>query len=224
MQLKNSINYHVEKIKETLGKEYKTTESYLCFSAKENFRKKVYSEYKAHRNSNKKPLGYGHLLEYAKNNYRCESIFELEADDVLGMLATLHGSSEDFTTVIASIDKDMETLPCYSYNMDKEKITHVNLEDANYNFYTQVLTGDPVDNYGGCPGIGKVTADKLLNEYHGSDEDLWQTIVETYEQKGLTEDDALVQARCARILRFEDYDFEKGEPILWEPKIVTVNQ
>ena len=42
------------------------------------------------------------------------------------------------------------------------------------------------------------------------------TVVEAYEKAGLTEDDALVTARLARILRAEDYD---GVNIkLWEPK------
>jgi hypothetical protein len=44
----------------------------------------------------------------------------------------------------------------------------------------------------------------------------WDTVVEAYEKAGLTEDDALVTARLARILRAEDYD---GVNIkLWEPK------
>ena len=33
----------------------------------------------------------------------------------------------------------------------------------------------------------------------------------------MTEDDALVNARLARILTTDDYDHEKREPILWKP-------
>ena len=36
-----------------------------------------------------------------------------------------------------------------------------------------------------------------------------------FEKKGLTESDALVQARVARILRASDYDFAAKKPILW---------
>ena len=44
----------------------------------------------------------------------------------------------------------------------------------------------------------------------------------TYTQRGqitigLTEEDALVNARLARILTADDYDFEKKEPKLWTP-------
>ena len=36
-------------------------------------------------------------------------------------------------------------------------------------------------------------------------------------EAGLTEEDALVQARVARILRANEYDFGTGEVKLWEP-------
>jgi DNA polymerase-1 len=41
--------------------------------------------------------------------------------------------------------------------------------------------------------------------------------VEAYAKKNLTADDALVQARVARILRHTDYNFKTKEPILWTP-------
>ena len=41
--------------------------------------------------------------------------------------------------------------------------------------------------------------------------------VETFEEKGLTEEDALINAQLARILTTNDYDHEKKEPILWTP-------
>jgi DNA polymerase-1 len=41
--------------------------------------------------------------------------------------------------------------------------------------------------------------------------------VETFEEKGMTEDDALVNARLAKILTADDYDFQRKEPKLWSP-------
>ena len=38
-----------------------------------------------------------------------------------------------------------------------------------------------------------------------------------YIKAGYTRDDALEQARLARILRWTDWDEKKGEPILWTP-------
>jgi len=41
--------------------------------------------------------------------------------------------------------------------------------------------------------------------------------VAAFESRGLTEEDALIQARVARILRADDYDFKESQPILWSP-------
>ena len=46
----------------------------------------------------------------------------------------------------------------------------------------------------------------------------WKTVVKTFEEKDMTEEDALVNARLARILTVDDYDSEKKEPILWTPE------
>ena len=40
---------------------------------------------------------------------------------------------------------------------------------------------------------------------------------ENFVEKGLTEADALVNARLARILTADDYDFDKKQPKLWSP-------
>ena len=44
---------------------------------------------------------------------------------------------------------------------------------------------------------------------------VWDRIVAAYAKAGLSEADALAQARCARILRNTDWD--GSHPILWEP-------
>ena len=75
----------------------------------------------------------------------------------------------------------------------------------------QTLTGDSTDGYSGCPSVGDKTARKILG-----DNPTWGDVISAYEKRGLTEQDAMVQARVARILRFKDYDFVKHQPILWE--------
>ena len=78
----------------------------------------------------------------------------------------------------------------------------------------QTLTGDTVDCYPGCPGVGPVKAQRILDE-DGDEYDLWLNVVMAFEKAGLTEEDALVQARLARILTTSDYNYDKEEPILW---------
>jgi DNA polymerase-1 len=42
-------------------------------------------------------------------------------------------------------------------------------------------------------------------------------VVAAYEKAGLTEEDAIVQARVARILRYEEFNQKKEEVLLWNP-------
>ena len=74
--------------------------------------------------------------------------------------------------------------------------------------------GDTVDNYKGCPKVGAVTAEKILNEAKG--EDLWQTVVNKYLKAGMTEEDAILNARMARILRKDEYDLVTHKIKLWK--------
>ena len=88
-------------------------------------------------------------------------------------------------------------------------------EDCNHYFYQQILTGDPGDGYKGIPGVGVKTAEKILKKFDF--QDLWYGVVQEYIGHGLIEDDALQQARVARMCRAEDYDYDKQEVILWTP-------
>jgi DNA polymerase-1 len=45
----------------------------------------------------------------------------------------------------------------------------------------------------------------------------WETIVAAYVKSGLTKEDALRNARLARILRPSEYDFDTNTPVLWTP-------
>lgn len=146
----------------------------------------------------------------------------LEADDLLGIWAT---SGRFGNTIIVSDDKDMQTLPTTIYRMGE--LQTLSEDDANAFWMFQTLIGDTTDGYPGCPGIGKVKAEKLLKEFwHGGSsasggkfllEAAWEAVVRQYEAAGLTYDDALQMARVARILRHEDWDSERKEVKLWEP-------
>jgi DNA polymerase-1 len=208
----------IEKIKDALDAET----GYLAFTGKGNFRQAIYPPYKNHR-PKRKPMCYGLLRERAQQHFKCHSVDGLEADDVLGIWAT---SGKFGDTIVVSSDKDMQTLPTRIYRGGE--VVTVSVSEANYFWLFQTLTGDTADGYPGCPGIGKVKAEKLLDEFwaHGKDhpvqeyvtEAAWEAVVRTFEAAGLTYDDALTQARLARILRVEDWDSEKKEVKLWNPK------
>lgn len=180
----------------------------FCFSDKDYFRKKVMPTYKANRQGRRKPVCYRALLEWIRKQYAWLSMDNLEADDVIGILAT----TQQHETLIISGDKDMKCIPGWQYDFIRDEFADVTEEEADKHFLLQALMGDPTDGYSGCPGVGKVTAEKLLDA-----DCSWHTVVSAYKKKGLSEAEALANARCARILRASDYDRDKGEVILWKP-------
>ena len=132
---------------------------------------------------------------------------ELEADDAMGIYATQHPGN-----IIVSPDKDMKQIPGKLYNLE-DTITITPEEGAKWHLI-QTLAGDQTDGYSGVPGIGVKRAETLFNKEGYS----WATVVKAFTDKGLTEEDALLNARLARILTIEDYDTEQQEPKLWTPE------
>ena len=205
------INRFVKRIKRLTS----TPNAILCLSSTNpNFRYDILSTYKQNRKDQNKPDMLHHLRYFMEQEYKTKSKPSLEADDVMGILATL--KPEKY--VICTIDKDLKTVPANYFNWDKsDEIKGISTEEANRFFFKQVLMGDSTDGYSGCPQIGDKRSDKILNAMDG-DDDYWEVIVDTYESKGLTEEDALQQARVARILRAEDWDLENKEKLLWMPE------
>jgi len=198
--------------------ELKAERSIWCFGSLSNFRKRVLPEYKADR-SQKKPLGYYASVDWVKENFEHHSVGFLEADDVVGILHTHPTIFNKFETIAVSEDKDFVSLPGKLYNPGKpeEGILSISIFEADHAFMGQTLSGDSTDNYKGCPGVGKVGADKILKE-RPTLAHMWVSVVAAFTECGLTEEDALIQARVARILRFDDYDFETGNVNLWGPE------
>jgi len=197
----------------SLKRKLKSKKLRVCISNDTCFRYALLPTYKENRADKEKPPLYGILREHMVDIWKAVTVPDIEADDYMGIFATRRPGK----TVIASIDKDLKTIPGWHYNWNKdEKPVFVSQEAADVWFYTQALTGDPVDGFKGCPGIGPKKAAAIL-EGLTAPADLWKAVVETYESKGLSEEDALVQARMARILTHDLYDIRSGEVRLWEP-------
>lgn len=160
---------------------------------KENFRKAILPEYKANRVEKRKPTCYKGLVDWIEDEYACQQYSKLEADDVLGILSYI---TED--SIIISADKDFKTIPGKFYRITEDKVYNISEDEAEYWHMYQTLTGDTADNYKGCPGIGPKKAIEILDKNKGN---LWKAVVDAYKKKGLTEEDALVQARVSYILR-----------------------
>jgi len=121
------------------------------------------------------------------------------------------------------------------------EILDISEEEADRFHMLQTLMGDVTDGYSGCPGIGDTIAQKIIDgclkkepyehtlksgPRKGETEtrytmepcdDIWEAVVSHYVAAGLGEQEALRQARVARILRSSDFNFTTKEPILWQP-------
>lgn len=184
----------------------------ICISDDVNFRKTLFPGYKGSRSGKRLPTGLGALKDHLASEYMSFIRPGLEADDVMGILST-HPKLILGQKIIVSEDKDMATIPGWLFNPRKDvKARLVTEQEADHFHLYQALIGDTADEYPGCPGVGPVKAAVILSE-----EPWWPRVVEAFVKKGLTEEDAILQARLARILRSGDYNFQTKEPILWSP-------
>jgi DNA polymerase-1 len=186
----------------------------IALSGKKNFRHRVDANYKSGRKKTRKPIGLPCLREELMLNWRAQIHDDLEADDLLGVWATdpmYHAGSRK---IIVSIDKDMKTIPCnlWNWNYPELGVQNISKEAADYNHLIQTLMGDSTDGYKGCPTVGPTKAARILNP-----NPTWESVVRCFEAHDLSEEEALKQARLARILRVENYNLRKREIKFWTP-------
>ena len=230
----------------TRKKGWATAKIVLAFTDSINWRKVLVDEnYKSNRKATKKPVGYFEFLEALFNNpdYICIREDKLEGDDVMGILGSGHSEFGFDKAVLVSCDKDFKTIPDVDFLWcTTGNILVQDLKSADFWHLYQTIKGDITDGYGGIPGWGD-TAEEFLNEpfftepatsilksgknkgqevtkWVKSDPDgrsLWECIVSIAAKAGMDEDGVIAQARMARILRFEEYNFIDKEIYLWNP-------
>ena len=201
-------------------KKTEADEFLLCFTGDNNFRRNLEGiEYKLNR-STEKPMNYLELKEYVMKNYPSKMYDDLEADDVIGILMTIDQNKEE--RVIHSDDKDLWTLAGLIWDRKAGKVVYNSPLEADRFLYTQILMGDPVDGYKGCPKIGKVKAARIL-EHCNNELEMREAALKAYENaykeegKAFAKEKMKQQATLARILRSCDYDFKNKQVKLWDP-------
>ena len=195
----------VKKELKNLRTRFDTENILLTFTASDNFRKDIDPSYKGNR-TKRKPCGYLKLKNWGMETYPSILMDRLEADDVMGILAT-NGSLDNF--VLISPDKDMAQIPCRIYDLKTEYTQTPRA--AKRLLYKQTLTGDSTDGYKGCTGIGPKRADQILDKV--KNEDYWPAVVGAYEEAGMTEADAIQNFYLARILQVGDFDTDAQTPL-----------
>ncbi len=149
-------------------------------AARENFRNKIYPEYKANRGEAPDDLipQFPLIRECVRSfNIPQLEIEGFEADDLIATYVKL-AEKDKIETIIVSSDKDLMQLVSSKVTMlDPMKNKKIEIKDVEEKFgvkpnkviFIQALTGDKVDNIPGAPGIGPKTASQLINEFNDID-------------------------------------------------------
>lgn len=197
---KNAIDAIIDNIKFKTG----CDEVELWVSGSDNFRYNVMSDYKHNRTMSRKPLEYDNLYKYLLTKYGAKVAIGYEADDMVVYLKTTH----PLQYVLCAIDKDvLYQTEGNHYNYNKDEFISVSKEEAIRFFWFQVLTGDTTDGYSGCKGIGKVKANRILDEveeeslrlYSGIIDIYGDKVLQVYEEAGLNYDDFIATCRVANM-------------------------
>lgn len=167
----------------------------LYVTAGGNFRKEVYSEYKANRRKKDRPRWLGECYRYLYDYWAAQATRTYEADDLLGIAVTA-----DPCSILISYDKDLDQVPGWHYNWYHDREYHVTPLQGDRFLATQLLVGDRTDNIKGAYNIGPKKAEKILHGIHGLD-NLLNTCLEVYRQQGNTVEEFTQNYKCLKILR-----------------------
>lgn len=175
-----------------------------------NFRHEVFDDYKGNRNKagNEEHRAFiNRLRDYMVQCHDAEEAHGQEADDLLAQWAQ-ECMEAKLDYAIASIDKDLLTIPGVHFNIRKGLLTHVDDDAADYLLHKQLLMGDSADNIPGLPGIGHKRAENLLNGItYGNRR---QTVIQAYkDQYGKDwEEELQLTGDLILIRRFKDVRFK----------------
>jgi hypothetical protein len=132
--------------------------------------------YKGNRTA-PKPEHYTALREHLVVRYGFMVTEGIEADDAVCIAAHAIPEGE---RIIVKVDKDLNQIPGKHYNPIKKEFTEITEFEALLSFYTQILTGDRVDNIEGLKGIGPVKAKRML-EKCTNEHELYQAVLDAYD-------------------------------------------
>lgn len=163
----------------------------------------VTKPYKGNR-SGVRPKHYDALRSHLVSEWGFKESVNQEAEDCVGIKATELGDK----AVIVYYDKDLLNVPGWHYNFVSKKGGMVTVEEARKHFYTQILTGDRIDNIQGVKGIGPVKAAKLLSDCV-SEVDYYACCVEAFQG----DEERVIEN--ARLLWIRTKPNELWEPPKW---------
>ena len=166
-----------------------------------NFRKLLDANYKANRKG-ELPTILQELHDYVTDKYNGVKTCGVETDDLVARYwKKISEEKGRDNVIILSLDKDYMQLPAliYNYHYKHQCLYDVSEEEALRNFYTQMITGDTVDNVNYCKGYGKKYAEKTLKEcktHYQFSKKVYELYRKIYKQKA-----RLKYIQCYNLLR-----------------------
>ena len=216
------------------------TDYTLFLTGKNNFRKEIATvkPYKGTR-VNEKPFHYNNLKAYILSLPQGEIAEGMEADDALAIAQT-EALANGKQTIICTRDKDLRQVEGLHYGWEMgaqpefspqyidclgtiELITRLK-EDGRVKdrkikgtgskfFYSQVVTGDTVDNIPGLPGAGAVKAyDATVDAT--TDLEMYNNVLELYTAKYEEEAEERLTEQAYLLWMVRELD-EDGFPVMW---------
>lgn len=178
------VSFALHSVKEVVGgilNRCGTDDYRLFLTGKYNFREQLCSikPYKGTR-SERKPEHFTAIRDYLLDRWNGELIEGMEADDALGIA---QWAAPDKSTIICTIDKDLDMIPGWHFNWVKDNKYDVSLDDGDLWFYKQMLLGDVSDNIPGITGLGPKKTDKLLAPLGYDFHKIHQTVAELYKKQ-----------------------------------------
>jgi len=164
----------------------------LLSDADTNFRYDIFPAYKANRKASTRSELFYRLRKWVLKEYGY--VKNVEADD-----RCKHYIDKGY--IICAMDKDiikgLSGVHFDTYHT-RRFTSETSITDATNFNYLQTLMGDSTDGIVGIRGVGEKTARKLLDEYGWS----WGGVIKAYESKGLTKQDAQLNARLVLLTQW----------------------
>lgn len=179
-ECKYRLRTKIQEISNNVERWFNITDTILCVGGKNNFRYKLFPEYKAQRPKDIHP-NIGILKEYIINELGAIAAPFGEADDTIYHLF----KKVNENSLISCIDKDIKS-SCWghfynykSYPGIMGEFYYVTEQESKFNLCCQILTGDVSDNIKVNKGLGVKGVLKIINP-EMSDFTLKRKILETY--------------------------------------------
>ena len=192
---REDIDQLMKRILETTG----ATDYKAFISGGNNFRYRIYPEYKANRKEKPQPILRQEANAYLVTEYGAIVTDGYEADDGIGISAAEH-----MDCIICSIDKDLKQIPGQHYNWRKNEFLSVTPIEGLRSFWRSSITGDRTDNIlTGLHRMGPVTAAKIIDDLE-DEQDMLDAVDAIYPDRQRL----LLNLNCLYILREENQLWE----------------